>query len=100
GRLHLLRTRAALQLRHLQRAVADRTGPCAVAAARLPGLLDRAKPQDELQGRLSATRLPARWPVDRGLRLSLRCTLATRVCIGPEPCHISPCKIGWQPQPP
>ena len=43
GRLHLLRARAARQLRHLQRAVADRADAAAQAAARLPRLLDRRR---------------------------------------------------------
>ncbi len=47
---------ARRRLRHLQRAVADRTGPQAGPAARLPRLLDRGQPEDELQGAL----LPAR----------------------------------------
>src|SRR5262249_35842808 len=55
--LHLLRTRPEeRELRHLQRALADRVLPRARPALPLPGLLDQGKPEDGLQVALRADR--------------------------------------------
>ena len=58
--LHLLRPGRARQPRHLQHPLADRAVPHAQPALAVPGLLDRRKPQDVLQGQLP----PAQFLVD------------------------------------
>jgi hypothetical protein len=62
------------QLRHLQRAVADRADAAAEAAARLPGLLDRREPEDGLQGqfRPHEVLVDGRWQARRASRLILQ----------------------------
>ncbi len=65
--LHLLRPRRRRrELRHLQHPVADRALPHARPPLPLPRLLDRAEPQDGLQGRVPADAGPRQRPLAGG----------------------------------
>src|SRR6185503_7092639 len=87
-RVHLLRSaRPESELRHLQHPLADRRGAPPRPALRLPRLLDRAEPQDELQEpvppdrrafarRVAATRVGMLYPLARSALFKLDPELA------------------------